>query len=182
MEDIRPSTVLGLVPGSTRAQMEAFLQIAEDLKNKVKGGGRDKDPKAPRRDAVPGADKPISLFGDLKRPNKVKPVEGADLACPTDENSKFMGDLRKLIPQENGGHVVPSVDLSENFQNKILSLLEAANKNKDFDVAHYEEVYKKLCANPVARSRLENLHAARAHKYGHAHFGPKGERVVQRIN
>ena len=48
MEDIRPSTVLGLVPGSTRAQMGAFLQIAEGLKNKVKGGGRDKDPKAPR--------------------------------------------------------------------------------------------------------------------------------------
>ena len=66
------------------------------------------------------------------------------------------------------------MEFSEKFQEKILSLLEASNKNKDFDVAHFEEVYQKLCANPVARSRLENLHAARAHKYGHAHFGPKG--------
>ena len=40
MEDIRPSTVLELVPGTSRAQMGAFLQIAEDLKNKVIGGGR----------------------------------------------------------------------------------------------------------------------------------------------
>ena len=85
-----------------------------------------------------------------------------------------MSDLRKLVPREDGGNVVPSVEFSEKFQEKILSLLEASNKNKDFDVAHFEEVYKKLCANPGARSRLENLHAARAHKYGHARFGLKG--------
>ena len=35
MDDIRPTTVLDLVPGSSRAQIGAFLQIAEDLKNKV---------------------------------------------------------------------------------------------------------------------------------------------------
>ena len=174
MEDIRPSTVLDLVPEASRAQMGAFLQIAGDSKNKVMGGGRNKVHKVPRRDDVPEADKPISLLGELKRLKKVEPVERADLACPTDENSKFMSDLKKLIPQENGGNVVPSVDFSEKFQEKILSLLEASNKNKDFDVAHFEEVYKKLCANPGARSRLENLHAARAHLYGHAHFGPKG--------
>ena len=70
MEDIRPSTVLELVPGTSRAQMGAFLQIAEDLKNKVMGGGRNKAHKAPRKDAVPEADKPISLFGDLKGSKK----------------------------------------------------------------------------------------------------------------
>ena len=61
MEDIRPSTVLELVPGTSRAQMGAFLQIAEDLKNKVMGGGRNKAHKAPRKDAVPKTDKPISV-------------------------------------------------------------------------------------------------------------------------
>ena len=174
MEDIRPSTVLDLVPGASRAQMGAFLQIAENSKNKVMGGGRNKAHKVPRRDTVPEADEPISLFADLKKSNKLKPLEGADLEFPTRENSKFMRDLSKLIPQGNGGNVVPPVDFSEKFQEKILGLLEASNKNKDFDVEHFEEVYKKLCANPGARSRLENLHAARAHKYGHAHFGPKG--------
>ena len=49
-------TVLELVPGTSRAQMGAFLQIAEDLKNKVMGGGRNKAHKAPRKDAVPEAD------------------------------------------------------------------------------------------------------------------------------
>ena len=173
LDDIRPSTVLDLVPQASRAQIGAFLQIAEDSIFKVKGGGRHKAHKAPRRDVSPVADKPISLFGDLKRSQKVKPGKEADLSCPTDEQSKFMRDLGKLIPQKNGGNVIPSIEFSEKFQEKILNLLEAANKNKDFDVAHFEEVYEKLCANPLARSRLENLHAARSHKYGHAHFGPK---------
>ena len=173
LDDIRPSTVLELVPQASRAQIGAFLQIAEDSIFKVKGGGRHKAHKAPRRDVSPVADKPISLFGDLKRSQKVKPGKEADLSCPTDEQSKFMRDLGKLIPQKNGGNVIPSIEFSEKFQEKILNLLEAANKNKDFDVAHFEEVYEKLCANPLARSRLENLHAARSHKYGHAHFGPK---------
>ena len=123
MEDIRPSTVMDLVPGASRTQMGGFLQIAEDSNNKVMGGGRNKAHKVPRRDDVPEADKPISLLEELKRLKKVKPVERADLACPTDENSKSMSDLKKLIPQENGGNVVPSVDFSEKFQEKILSLL-----------------------------------------------------------
>ena len=95
MEDIRPSTVLDLVPEASRAQMGAFLQIAGDSKNKVMGGGRNKVHKVPRRDDVPEADKPISLLGELKRLKKVEPVERADLECPTGENSKFMSDLKK---------------------------------------------------------------------------------------
>ena len=147
LDDIRPSTVLDLVPGASRAQIGAFLQIAEDSKNEVKGGGRRKAHKAPRRDVFPEADKPISLFGDLKRSKKVKPENEADLSCPTDEKSKFMRDLGKLIPQENGGNEIPSVEFSEKFQEKIINLLEAAN-HKDFDVAHFEEVYTKMCVNP----------------------------------
>ena len=80
----------------------------------------------------------------------------------------------ELVPPEDGGSNVPSVEFSKKFQDKILSLLESANKNKEFDVVYFEEVYKKLCNNPMARSRMENLHAARAHKYGHAHFGARG--------
>ena len=53
-----------------------------------------------------------------------------------------------------------------------MNLLEAA-KPKDFDLEHFEHVYNKLLKDPMARSQLENLHAARAHKYGYAQFGSK---------
>ena len=65
-----------------------------------------------------------------------------------------------------------SIKFSEQFERKILNLLEAA-KPKDFDVEHFEHVYNKLLKDPMARSQLENLHAARAHKYGYAQFGSK---------
>ena len=115
LDDIRPSTVLDLVQQASRAQIGAFLQIAEDSNYKVKGGGRRKAHKAPRRDVCPVADKPISLFGDLKRSQKGKPGKKEDLSCPTDEQSKFMRDLGKLIPQENGGNDIPSIEFSEKF-------------------------------------------------------------------
>ena len=119
LDDIRPSTVLDLVPHLSRAQIGAFLQIAEDSNSEVKGGGRRKAHKAPRRDVFPEADKPISLFDDLKRSQKVKPGNEADLSCPTDEKAKFMSDRGKLIPQENGGNDIPSVEFSENVQEKL---------------------------------------------------------------
>ena len=34
-------------------------------------------------------------------------------------------------------------------------------------------MFNKLRKDPVARSRLENIHSARAHRYGAAHFGAK---------
>ena len=93
-------------------------------------------------------DEPISLFEDLKGSNEVKPKNEADLACPTDEKSEFMKNLRKLVPQENGGNDISAVEFSEKFQKKILSLLETANHNKDFDVVHFEEVYKNCALTP----------------------------------
>ena len=33
--------------------------------------------------------------------------------------------------------------------------------------------FEKLRKNPVERSRLENIHAARGHRYGTVHLGPK---------
>ena len=59
-----------------------------------------------------------------------------------------------------------------NLKQKILTLLEAA-KPKEYNVEHFEQIYNKLLNDPVARSQLENLHAARAYKYGYAQFGPK---------
>ena len=80
--------------------------------------------------------------------------------------------MKKLIPPDDGGNVNRSIKFTEQLETKILNLLEAA-KPKEFDVEHFEQVYNKLLKEPMARSQLENLHAARAHKYGFSQFGSK---------
>ena len=66
-----------------------------------------------------------------------------------------------------------SLQFTDKFQDNILSLLGSTDSSTNFNSEHLEYVYKKLLGDPLARSRIENLHAARAHKYGHAQFGPK---------
>ena len=83
-----------------------------------------------------------------------------------------MQKLGKLVPPKDGGSL-SSIQFSKQFQDKILGLLEASTTPSSFNAEHFEKVYQKLDNDPNARSRLENLHAARAHKYGYAHFGPK---------
>ena len=82
-------------------------------------------------------------------------------------------DLKKIIPPADGGSQFASIEFTEQFQSKILNLLEAAHPKKEFDTEHFEQVYEKLRKDPMARSKLGSLYAARAHKYGHAHFGSK---------
>ena len=65
--DICHSTVLELVPGASVAQICALLRIAEDSKNKVRGGGRCNAPKSPMRDAYPDADETISLIENVNK-------------------------------------------------------------------------------------------------------------------
>ena len=97
------------------------------------------------------------------------------LPCPT--NAEFIKELEKLVPPKEGGNGSVSVNFdekfNEKFQDRLLALLGSANPSTTFDSEYFEKVYKKLAADPLARSRIENLHAARAHKYGHAQFGPK---------
>ena len=80
--------------------------------------------------------------------------------------------MKKLIPPKDGGSGSKSIKFTDQFETKILSLLEAA-RPKEFDVEQFERVYNKLLKDPLARSQLENLHSARAHKYGYAQFGSK---------
>ena len=172
MEEIGPSKVLELVPGASAAQIGAFLQLAECSVNQQKGV-LDKSAEMLKKDATPEVPDSISLLGDLKELRADDPDSTPKLASPTDEKSEFMKHLKKLIPPEDGGSDGESVKFDKQFQVKILNLLEAANPGKDFDVEHFEQVYEKLLKDPLARSQLENLHAARAHKYGYAHFGSK---------
>ena len=122
---------------------------------------------------TPGEQDTISLLGQLKQlPAKVPEVTSV-LENPTQKKSAFMEVLKRLVPPEDGGSELASILFSTEFQNKILNLLGTANSSSKFNFEHFEQIFKKVQTDPLARSRLENLHAARAHKHGHAHFGPK---------
>ena len=91
----------------------------------------------------------------------------ADLVkVQADEKSQFWNQLKKLIPPEEGGNISKSIKFTDKFSTKILNLLAAA-KPKEYDVEHFKLVYNKLLKDPMARSQLENLHAARARKCGY---------------
>ena len=166
MVEIAPSKVMEVVPDASTAQIGDFLQLAEKSIEKEKE--ECKSPWKADIEGDPKAQDKISLLGQVPAP-KDTPA----LSCPTDVKSSFMEELKKLVPPKDGGNKVTSVQFSEQFQEKILTLLEASSAPARFDAEHLEKVYQKLKKDPLARSRLESLHAARAHKYGHAHFGPK---------
>ena len=88
-------------------------------------------------------------------------------------NGEFIKQLKQLVtPKEEGLDECP-VNFSYEFQKKILNLLGSAVPRNDSDANKSEYMFNKLRKDPVSRSRLENIHAARAHRYCAAHFGPK---------
>ena len=171
LRDIRPSRVRGIVPDASAVQIAAFLQLAEDTATSRKRDRRE-SAEILTKSEFPEEREPVSPIGSVKGSSTEDVRVHTEFKCPTDVKSEFMDRLKKLIPPEDGGNVGKSVKFSEQFETKILNLLEAA-KPKDFDVEHFEQVYNKLLKDPMARSQLENLHAARAHKYGYAEFGSK---------
>ena len=173
MTNISPSRVLEIVPGATPDQLAQFLKIAEAAMQVEENQGRREAPKAPSRAMTPGEQDPVSLLSLLKELATEALRATAMLESPTKEKSAFMDALKKLVPPEEGGTEASTVKFSEKFQNKILNLLETANASSKFNFEHFEQIFKKVQSDPLARSRLENLHAARAHKCGHAHYGPK---------
>ena len=128
-------------------------------------GGRKKSSKAPRRSFTPEAHDDFSLLGQLKRLPVTVPEAAAELECPTKEKSAFMEALKKLSikkmeVKKNG------ITVFREIPRKNPESPGAANSSSKFNFEHLEVIYKKLQADPLARSRLENLLAARAHKYG----------------
>ena len=84
-----------------------------------------------------------------------------------------MKELRRLVTPQAQGLDKSPIDISSEFQRKILDLLDSAAPGTVSDANKCEFMYNKLRKDPLARSRLENIHAARAHPYGAAHFSPK---------
>ena len=153
-------------------QVGAFLSLAESTK-KVQEGVKHRSAEGLEKKVIPDEQDSISLLGRLKGLPVDDPEDTPKLECPTDPKSEFMEHLRKLVPPDNGGSESEPVNFTKQFQTKILNLLESAKPKNDFDVEHFEQVYKKLLKDPIARAQVENIHAARAHKYGYAQFGSK---------
>ena len=88
-------------------------------------------------------------------------------------NDKIIAELSRLVPPKDGGSMNSSMKFTVQFQEKLLSLLDSADPTQDSDAEICEKWFKKLRKDPLARSRLENVHSARGFKYGFAHFGSK---------
>ena len=166
MDVIKPSNVVKLVPQATKKQIASFLQIAEESYN-------NEEEAAGHKESIPRPEGGVSQLEWLKKATLQSVKQARELDSPTVEDSQLMKELRKLVPPEDGGTVSTSVSFSEKFQEKILSLLGSTSSSANFNSEHFEYIYEKLRKDPLARARIENLHAARAHKYGHAQFGPK---------
>ena len=127
MVEIAPSKVLRIVPEATTAQIADFLKVAEASMEAGRKRGRQESRGTPVQESVAEDNDAISLIGQLREPQQDHKHEGAALSCPTEEKSQLMNSLRKLVPPENGGNKETSVNFSEDFQKKILNLLDAAS-------------------------------------------------------
>ena len=92
---------------------------------------------------------------------------------PTDLKSDFIKQIKALLPENERGTKNVLEANSDNLSDKILSILGTVSPSSDLNYLQSENLYNKLRKNPSSRSRLENVHSARAFKYGHTSFGPK---------
>ena len=92
---------------------------------------------------------------------------------PTKLSGEFIKELQRLVTPKAEGPVKSTIEFSSEFQRKILELLGSATPGATADSQKCEMMFNKLRKDPVARSRLENIHSARAHRYGAAHLGAK---------
>ena len=85
---------------------------------------------------------------------------------PTRVNSPLPRKLENLLQSNDGGEKGSTVNFNTKFQEKILALLSSAAPNREKDAEYDEMVFNKLRNDPASRTKLENVHAARSHKYG----------------
>ena len=166
MEVIKPSNVLQLVPKATTEQIASFVHIAEE------GYGEKKEATVPKH-RIAQTVAVASQLAWLKKEALKSVKQSRDLDSLTVVNSQFIKELQKLVTPADGGTGSVSVHFIQKLVEKIIGLLGSSSSAGNFNPEHFEYIYDKLLRDPLARARIENLHAARAHKYGHAQFGPK---------
>ena len=73
-------------------------------------------------------------------------------------NGDFIKELQRLVSPKAEGPVASPMEFTE-FQRKILDLIGSATPGAAVDAQKCETMFNKLRKDPVARSRLENIHA-----------------------
>ena len=81
--------------------------------------------------------------------------------------------LERLLKSNEGGDEGSRFDFSNILQEKLIELLRSAPPACDLETQNEERWFNKLRKDPATRTKIENIHSARAFKYGAAHFGPK---------
>ena len=82
-------------------------------------------------------------------------------------------EVKELVAPEALGRKKFSITFSKDFEETILTLLGSSNPSGVADADLCKSAYDKLRKHPKERCYLENIHVARAHKYGLSHLGSK---------
>ena len=81
--------------------------------------------------------------------------------------------LERLLKSNEGGDEGSQFDFSNILQEKLIELLHSAPPACDLETQNEERWFNKLRKDPATRTKIENIHSARAFKYGAAHFEQK---------
>ena len=84
--------------------------------------------------------------------------------CPTPLASPLSQKLERLLNVNEGGDKGSPFDFANILQQKLVELLRSAPSTRDFTSENEEMWFNKLRKDPAARTKLENIHLARAFK------------------
>ena len=174
MEDFTPSKVYSLVPSAKAKQISLFLELAEKAFVKDSGEMRAASGMAIKVDKAQSYSR--QRTSGLTWPRKqLSSADGysLDLRSQTEEKTNLLKTITSDVPPKRVDNNVTSIQFTNKIENKILELLSLGSSSAETEAEKIKKLFEKLKNDPLARSRLENLHAGRAFKYGNTHFGPK---------
>ena len=148
-----PSDVLAIVHDASPEQLAKFFEIVEETAS----------PLHVDVSTVEIDDKDPGSNGGVRK-SKTAESEGGDIFL-----KYFIDEIKGLVPmirkEQNG--------FSNEIEKGVLRFLGASNVSPLSEADFFKITCDKLRQNPLERSSLEKVHAARAHRYGITHLGPK---------
>ena len=76
-------------------------------------------------------------------------------------------------PTKDGVGALNSFDIFNEFQSKLFELFKKPKSSTVMEAENFDIIFQRLKVDRHARCRLENIHAARAFRYGHTQLGKK---------
>ena len=153
LKSFEPSDVIAIVPDASPEQLAKFFEIVEETAS----------PQHVDVSTVEADDKAPGSNGGVTISKTAESPAGANVF------KTFIDEIKGLVPKiskkEN--------DFSNEFEKYMLRFLGTSNLSPVSEADFYKITFDKLKENPLERSSLEKVHAARAHRYGITHLGPK---------